>query len=320
MSHTCRVSNSGSGSGGWQDAPWESSLSHSSLSQPDEAVDQPPNPFSREGSDSADGLGRSEAAPASAASPTEPAPSAPQIPAAEAPAPPIPAPPILPAAQASAPPMPVAPQPAPADTSWPGYPPAAPSDGPAPYAPPAPGYPQRRSEPGFDRQPTPAYGIGSNPTSYPSAPNPTSYPSAPNPTSYPSAPNPSGNNAYGPPTAEYQQPPANPYGSNPYAVNPYQPSYGGYGSYGVAPTRHPRAVLALVLGIISVVFASACVGGVIGIPAIMISRKTRSEMDATPGRYTGRGMATAGLVMGIFGVVLSVLFIIAFVTTGVMTS
>ena len=180
----------------------------------------------------------------------------------------------------------------PTGNEWPGYPPASdPYAGPAPQADPR----SQFSAPGFDPQPTPPY--GSDPQAQPYG---QTY-GQPTPNSYEQ-----------PPANPYGQPQSNPYGSNPYEVNSYQPAYGGYGSYGVAPTQHPQAVLAMVLGIVGLVFSSICLGGLIGIAGIVLGRKARKEIDATPGRYTGRGMATAGLITGIISCALSALIAIGF--------
>jgi hypothetical protein len=105
-----------------------------------------------------------------------------------------------------------------------------------------------------------------------------------------------------------------PYPVNPYQVNPYQSSYGGSGPYGAAPTQHPQAVTALVLGILGVVLGFSCaVGGLLGIGGIVLGRRVRREIDAEPGRFTGRGAATAGLVTGILGIVVGVLYAVFFV-------
>ena len=200
--------------------------------------------------------------------------------------------------------MPAAPTPTPArrrhprprpesiGNEWPGYPPAT-----DPYAGPATPVnpPSQYIAPGFDPQPTPPYGGDPQAQPYGQAygqPTPNAYEQ--------------------PPADPYAQPDASPYGGNPYAVNPYQPAYGGYGSYGVVPTQHPQAVLAMVLGIVGLVLSGVCLGGLVGIAGIVLGRKARREIDAEPGRYTGRGMATAGLVTGIISLAFSALIVIGF--------
>ena len=144
-----------------------------------------------------------------------------------------------------------------AEQTWQAYPSSGPPAG--PYAPPPINpYAAPYVDPGFDPQPTPPYV------------------------------------PYGG-TRPYDLVPPTGYGTNPYEVNPYQPAYGGYGSYGVVPIQHPRAVPAMVLGIIGIVLAGSCgIGGLLGIGGIVLGRKARNEIDAEPGRYAGRSQATAG--------------------------
>ena len=170
-----------------------------------------------------------------------------------------------------------------ADAFGPAVPPQAP-------APPAqdswPTYPAAPlPPPGFDPEPVPPY------------PSTSSYEAAPVDGAY-------GSNPYE----------VNPYQVSPYQPNPYQPSYGGSSPYGFVPTQHPQAVTALVLGILGVVFGATCaVGGLFGIGGIVLGRRARREIDAEPGRFTGRGAATAGIVTGILGLFVGVLYLAFFV-------
>jgi hypothetical protein len=117
-----------------------------------------------------------------------------------------------------------------------------------------------------------------------------------------------------------------PYG-NPYEANPYQTSFGGVSPYGAAPTPtptatpHPQAALALILGILGTVLGFSCIiGGLVGIGGIVVGRRVKNEIDAQPGRYTGRSQAIAGLVTGIIGVsicVLATLFIVLAIVAGI---
>ena len=61
-----------------------------------------------------------------------------------------------------------------------------------------------------------------------------------------------------------------------------------------APRRSGKAVAALVLGILGVV---TC-GPFAAIPAIVVGRSAQREIDASGGLVTGRGSATAGVVLG----------------------
>ncbi len=62
---------------------------------------------------------------------------------------------------------------------------------------------------------------------------------------------------------------------------------------------HPRATTALVLGILSLVLC-----GLIGPFAWAIGRSTLAEIDASGGRWGGRGQAQAGYVLGVIATVL----------------
>jgi hypothetical protein len=238
------MSNSGTPEqNGWNNAPWESSLSHGSLNEPSATTSgQPesPSPFSRQGSDPADALG----ADPQAATPGSTQPAGPTDQAAAA-------------------------------ASWPTYPGSQPS------------------APNFDPQPTAPYGGGYAPPAQ-SAPSTGAYGS-----------NPYETNPYE--TNPYQ--PAPNVGGNPYEVNPYQATYGGYGAYGIVPTMHPQATPALITGILGLVICP-----LVGIIGLVLGNKARKEIDAEPGRYSGRGQATAGFVLGILSVaytLLLVLFIVA---------
>lgn len=70
----------------------------------------------------------------------------------------------------------------------------------------------------------------------------------------------------------------------------------------------PGAVTSLVCGIVGV--ALPCVGLILGIVAVQQSRKAREEIALNPGRYGGGGMATAGLVLGIIGIVWGAFWVI----------
>jgi hypothetical protein len=109
-----------------------------------------------------------------------------------------------------------------------------------------------------------------------------------------------------------------PYGQAPYGQQPYPPQgqvpYGapGYGTL-MAP-KHPSATTAMVLGI-------GALGGmfVCGIPIVlapfawMIGGRAVKEIDADPGRYSGRDQAQAGRIMGMIGTGLLVLGVLAVV-------
>lgn len=99
------------------------------------------------------------------------------------------------------------------------------------------------------------------------------------------------NNPHGEPPAYGQQPP--PYG----ASNPY----GQSDPYGAA-TQHPQSTTILVLGILGIICCS------IAAPfAWIMGNKAVKEIDANPGRYSGRDQANIGKILGIVGCVLLVI-------------
>jgi hypothetical protein len=58
----------------------------------------------------------------------------------------------------------------------------------------------------------------------------------------------------------------------------------------------------------------------VGIGGIVLGRRVKNEIDAEPGRYTGRSQAVAGLITGIVGVsitVLATLFIVLAIVVGI---
>jgi hypothetical protein len=82
--------------------------------------------------------------------------------------------------------------------------------------------------------------------------------------------------------------------------------------------------LALILGLLGTVLGFSCVvGGLVGIGGIVVGRRVRNEINAEPGRYTGRSQAVAGIVTGIVGVsifaLVTVLIVLA-VVAGISSS
>ena len=76
------------------------------------------------------------------------------------------------------------------------------------------------------------------------------------------------------------------------------PGYPPGGSVHQAP-EHPRSTTALALGVLGLALCP-----VLGPVAWWVGRKTVAEIDASGGRYGGRGAAQAGYVLGIVGTVL----------------
>lgn len=114
-------------------------------------------------------------------------------------------------------------------------------------------------------------------------------------------------------------PPSSPY---PPSGPPYPPQH-PYGPYPPpVPAADGRAVAALVLGVLGLV---AC-GPFASVPAIVLGRTATRAIDASQGRLGGRGMATAGFVLGIVAtaiwalVILLVVGLFVFSATVVGTS
>ena len=93
-------------------------------------------------------------------------------------------------------------------------------------------------------------------------------------------------------------PPGYPPSGNPPPGYPQYPQYPQQGPVQYAPD-HPKATTSLVLGLLSVVLCQ-----VLGPVAWVIGKRTVSEIDASQGRYGGRGSAQAGYILGVVGSVL----------------
>ncbi|PUA82589.1 DUF4190 domain-containing protein [Nocardioides currus] len=135
------------------------------------------------------------------------------------------------------------------------------------------------------------------------------------PSSAPYGQTPYGQAPYG--QAPYGQAPYGqaPYGQAPYGQVPYgQPAYGAPGYGGPMAASHPSATTAMVLGI-------GALGGmfVCGLPIVlapfawMIGGRAVKEIDANPGRYTGRDQAQAGRIMGMIGTALLALIVVGII-------
>ena len=133
---------------------------------------------------------------------------------------------------------------------------------------------------------------------------PTAYP-PPDQTGYPPQP------AYGEQPAYGQQPTYGQptYGQQPaYGVNPYQQP-----AYGYVPPNHPQATTALILGIVGLALCPF-----VGIGGFVLGGRVRREIDAAPGQWGGRGVATAGWVLGIISIVYAALVLVYVVVIGVV--
>jgi len=83
---------------------------------------------------------------------------------------------------------------------------------------------------------------------------------------------------------------------------------------GVARPRQTNnlAVAGLVMGILSVTFGLFCCVPLFSIPGILCSVMALSQIQRNPELQTGRGMATAGLVLSVLGLMGSVVPLMVF--------
>ena len=114
----------------------------------------------------------------------------------------------------------------------------------------------------------------------------------------------------------YPPPPPPPPG---YGQQPGYPQQQPYGIVAVGPETHSNAIISLILGIVGITSCSILTG----IPALILGYKARGEIDAAPTRYTGRGMAVAGIITGwisiglcVGGGLFYVLFLVLFAASG----
>ena len=83
---------------------------------------------------------------------------------------------------------------------------------------------------------------------------------------------------------------------------PAQAGHASYAGPGVAgPVTSGATIAAFVMGLLSVI---ACLGPITGIPAIVVGRRARREIDSSQGSLEGRGLATTGIVVGVVGTIL----------------
>ena len=97
----------------------------------------------------------------------------------------------------------------------------------------------------------------------------------------------------------------------------YSPATSAPG-YVAAPPTDGQAVAALVLGIIGLPFI--CPILVPSIIALVLGRQAQKRVEASGGALTGAGIAKAGWILGIIGIVLPVLAILFFVLIGVLAA
>ncbi len=121
-----------------------------------------------------------------------------------------------------------------------------------------------------------------------------------------------------PSQGQYGQPA---YGQQPYGQQPYGQPYGqqqygqpAYGGYPASAPTDGKALAAMITGIVSLVLACGYGVGLLASPvAWYLGKSSMNRIDASQGQLGGRGMAQAGMILGIIGTVLLVLAIVAVV-------
>ena len=105
-------------------------------------------------------------------------------------------------------------------------------------------------------------------------------------------------------------PPGPPSGPPPgYQPPPYQPpAYPVAGAVVGAVPQNQKAVIALILGILSCICCP-----IVGPVAFFLGRQAMAEVDASGGTQTGKGLGQAGFILGIVGTAFLVLAILYWV-------
>lgn len=106
-----------------------------------------------------------------------------------------------------------------------------------------------------------------------------------------------------------------------YGAPPPPPGGGGYAAPppgGAAPVNHPRGMLILILGIVSLVCLQ-----ILGPVAWIMGNTAIREIDANPGAYSNRSLVQVGRICGIIATVLLVLGVVVWIVlfaTGMMSA
>jgi hypothetical protein len=75
----------------------------------------------------------------------------------------------------------------------------------------------------------------------------------------------------------------------------------------------PNGTAVFVLGICSVLFSCLCIGIILGIIGLVLSREGRSLYKHAPDLYEGYGLLNAGFILSIIGIVMGALSIVYYV-------
>src|SRR5579864_3329946 len=147
----------------------------------------------------------------------------------------------------------------------------------------------------------------------PPPPPPSGGDNPPPPPPPPPAPPGGGGGGYvPPPPGGYYQPPGGGYGAPPPGGYVPPPPGGfapapGYPGYGYAAQRTDGlAIAALVIGILSLPCSIVCLGLILGPTAAIMGFIARQRIATSGGMVGGGGLALAGIILGIFGFLISV--------------
>jgi hypothetical protein len=103
--------------------------------------------------------------------------------------------------------------------------------------------------------------------------------------------------------AQYPPPPQNPYHQPAGQQGPPPSPYGQPGPYAAPPQNSGAATFSLIAGLLSISFCP----GLASLAAIIAGHRAKSQIRNSYGRLGGAGMATAGLIMGYFSLVISLI-------------
>jgi hypothetical protein len=125
---------------------------------------------------------------------------------------------------------------------------------------------------------------------------------------------------YGQPSSPGQPPP---YGAPPPPQSSFpppgpQPSYppppgAQPAGYGTGQATNGPAIGALIVGILGLLGNCFCFGGILSPAAIVLGWMGKNKADRSGGQVGGRGMAIAGLVMGVIGTLILLGWVVFFV-------
>ncbi len=86
-------------------------------------------------------------------------------------------------------------------------------------------------------------------------------------------------------------------------MNNYPPAYQPPPQYAAPPQTHTMAIVSLIFGIMGIIGMCAGIGPIV---AVICGNMALGEIRANPARYTGDGLAKAGIIIGWIGLALSV--------------